>query len=1024
MKRKRLQFVLALLMTAAAGAWAQGTATTSATRTGSDNTYKVKMKEGTKDAEHWTISDGTTTKTGTEGLDAVAEGTTVTLKYTGRLKVKSVTATYDGPKTIDLSKLTTADLETDGNTFIVPDRATLTGTLDVATKPYKIVIPAGGSVKLAGVTIAGTNMNDDAHRHAGIECAGDATIILKDGTTNVVKGFYKEYPGISVTSGRTLTIQGETAGTGKLTASPFDGGGATANSQASGIGARCDISCGSIKILGGDITATGGQFSAGIGGSGDLAKIGLSCGDITISGGTVTATGGKFAAGIGSGYQGGCNAITISGGTVTATGGESAAGIGSGSTAVCYSITITADVKRVTAIMGSGADNSVGSGGGLCFGVTIGGTKYQDNADYYNGGEEYLTQSPFIYPAVDLSKLMDDYVAQDGDIFTGTMNGSTQPYKITIPDGATVTLAGANINGRYVEKNCAGINCAGDATIILKDGTNNEVTAFDGNYPGIHIAVGKTLTIKGESAGTGTLMSRSFVNGAGIGGGKNISCGNIKIESGIITAISKAYAAGIGSGQNSSCGDITISGGTIVAEYGDMSAGIGSGYYRSSCGDITISGGTVETTGDDLAASIGSGQGQSICGNITITSGVTKVTAKRGNDTPNCIGYGYNSSCGTVRIGGTLKADGTPNNDGTVYYDGSDYKNGGEKYLSQSPLIYPAPTVDLSTLTSADVDGNKYYVPAGATLTGTLNGSTQKYKITIPDGGTVTLANATITEGNDDKCKWAGITCEGDATIILKDGTDNWVKGFTNYYPGIYIAEGKTLTIKAGNAGTGTLEARGKGNGAGIGGGNEIACGNIIIESGEITVKGGENAAGIGSGKNSSCGDITISGGSIVVNGGGLGAGIGSGYRNASCGVITITGGTLEANAGANAAGIGSGGQSSNCGDITISGGTVTANGNDYGSAIGSGDDSSCSNITITKDVTLVTATNGEYSPYTIGFGYSCNACGTVTIGCELGSDGKPKSGTGTVYYDGSNYKNGGENYLKQSPLIYPPSNP
>ena len=73
MKRKRLQFVLALL-TAAAGAWAQATATTSATRTGSNNTYKVKMKEGTKDAAKWTIaSDGnSTTGDKTEGL-TVAE---------------------------------------------------------------------------------------------------------------------------------------------------------------------------------------------------------------------------------------------------------------------------------------------------------------------------------------------------------------------------------------------------------------------------------------------------------------------------------------------------------------------------------------------------------------------------------------------------------------------------------------------------------------------------------------------------------------------------------------------------------------------------------------------------------------------------------------------------------------------------------------------------------------------------------------------------------------------------------------
>lgn len=70
------------------------------------HTYSVTMKSGTKDAEHWTISDGTTTKTGTEGLDAVADGSTVTLNYTGRLKVKSVTATTDAepdPLTVPLT---------------------------------------------------------------------------------------------------------------------------------------------------------------------------------------------------------------------------------------------------------------------------------------------------------------------------------------------------------------------------------------------------------------------------------------------------------------------------------------------------------------------------------------------------------------------------------------------------------------------------------------------------------------------------------------------------------------------------------------------------------------------------------------------------------------------------------------------------------------------------------------------------------------------------------------------------------
>ena len=111
-KRKRLLTLLALL-TAAAGAWAQATATTSATRTGSNNTYKVKMKEGTKDAAKWTIaSDGnSTTGDKTEGL-TVAPKKEVTLTYSGRLKVKSVTATHDGENVDETTvEITTSDIK-------------------------------------------------------------------------------------------------------------------------------------------------------------------------------------------------------------------------------------------------------------------------------------------------------------------------------------------------------------------------------------------------------------------------------------------------------------------------------------------------------------------------------------------------------------------------------------------------------------------------------------------------------------------------------------------------------------------------------------------------------------------------------------------------------------------------------------------------------------------------------------------------------------------------------------------------
>ena len=210
---------------------------------------------------------------------------------------------------------------------------------------------------------------------------GDATIILKDGSKNTVKGFYEDYPGIQAgPAGTTLIIKGETAGTGKLTAS--------SNGYGAGIGGGNYIPCGNIAIQGGEITATGGSDAAGIGSGRDKT-----CGTITISGGTVDAAGGDGGAGIGSGgsgdYDSGCAGITISGGTVTATGGGNAAGIGSGYMSSAVNVTITNGVTKVTAKKGSGAPNSIGAGKEAKNGtVTIGGAVVDP-----------ITVSPYIYPA-------------------------------------------------------------------------------------------------------------------------------------------------------------------------------------------------------------------------------------------------------------------------------------------------------------------------------------------------------------------------------------------------------------------------------------------------------------------------------------------------------------------------------------------------------------------------------------------------------------------------------------------------
>mgnify|MGYP002623442635 CR=1 FL=1 len=242
----------------------------------------------------------------------------------------------------------------------------------------------------------------------------------------------------------------------------------------------------------------------------------------------------------------------------------------------------------------------------------------------------------------------------------------------------------------------------------------------------------------------------------------------------------------------------------------------------------------------------------------------------------------------------------------------------------------------------------------GMTITGTL---TANVKVSIADGATITFDNATINGVNNESYNWAGITCLGDATIILKDGTTNKVKGFFKRYPGIQPGpSGKTLIIKGGTAGTGTLEASSSQWGPGIGGEN-ATCGNIEIQGGVITAKGDNGAAGIGSG-HARCGNITISGGTVKATGGSYGAGIGSGNGN---------------------------GETQICGDIVISGGTIEATGGSEGAGIGSGSGGVCGTVTITSGVTSVKATKGNGAPNSIGRGYS-GKCGTVTIGGVVGA--------------------------------------
>ena len=307
--------------------------------------------------------------------------------------------------------------------------------------------------------------------------------------------------------------------------------------------------------------------------------------------------------------------------------------------------------------------------------------------------------------------------------------------------------------------------------------------------------------------------------------------------------------------------------------------------------------------------------------------------------------------------------------------------------------LYPA-NVRMFRLITITASTGELTLVNGDAITGT--GGTETH-VTVADGATVTLRNVDITgiPINTDH-SWAGITCEGDATILLS-GT-NAVKCGWDSYPGIFVQKvgdvRKTLTID----GDGSLTATSF-RGAGIGGQLGDNGGNVIINGGTITATS-RFGAGIGGGNEAHFGSITINGGTITASSTGdmSGAGIGSGRMDLPSGYsrtigdITITDGDVTAISYALGAGIGTGycpKGNVTCGDITISGGSVTAYTlQDASAAIGSGcaivDESTntCGTVTIGSGVTSVAVGIRTFTGY-IGnyFGHGADAtCGTVTI--------------------------------------------
>ena len=221
----------------------------------------------------------------------------------------------------------------------------------------------------ANVTLENVNIDTGTRGEAAITTSGEGNVNIELNGTNTVQSG-NTHAGVEKKDNGTLTITDENKD-GSLTA--------TGGNYGAGIGGGYEGSGSNIAIEGGKVKAIGGTHGAGIGGG-----FGGSGSNIAIEGGKVEASSVGGGAGIGGGSLGSGSNITISGGEVTAQGGVGGAGIGGGQGGSGSNITISDG--KVTAT-GAGAGAGIGGGyEGSGKGITIEGGEVTAQGDTGGAG--------------------------------------------------------------------------------------------------------------------------------------------------------------------------------------------------------------------------------------------------------------------------------------------------------------------------------------------------------------------------------------------------------------------------------------------------------------------------------------------------------------------------------------------------------------------------------------------------------------------------------------------------------------
>ena len=442
----------------------------------------------------------------------------------------------------------------------------------------------------------------------------------------------------------------------------------------------------------------------------------------------------------------------------------------------------------------------------------------------------------------------------------------------------------------------------GAVNLILADDASLTVTG------GIEVAEGNSLTVWGQTAGTGTLTadasSTEYISGIGCGDVNDSSGGTLIVRGGNVTAKGSATSDATGL----FC-DVTVSGGSLEATgetYGisstsvDISDGIvtatggenGNGIYAS--GAVTISGGDVTAEGGTTGNFSTGTDGDA----VIHTDGINSVSGPQ--MTWSCRVYNLDGSALTIYGDYTLTEDLTVGGDATLktltFYSESGW--------TKQPKLTVNENVTLNVHADGEFDcqGHLYnygsvLIYKGGAYTGddswTDNPVRYETDYLDDDGQIKTVWARRLTSGSGaiDTQDWYVADSDLTADVLLRLETNANVNlilvndvTFTNNV-GIWLVN-CSLDIWAQSAGDSAGEMNVNGSG-----GNSAIYGN-----GDLTIHGGNVTVSIPSGSNLPCVDLT---GSLTVKGGSLTAEVrdtsGNTTGDLQADTVTVSGGVVKA---------------------------------------------------------------------------------------------------------------------------------